>query len=216
MDYSNRADTEVKEEMRKILFAVIFILCAGMLSGCSSKADVDTSTVFIEKKGNIISVDVEHLDKDYYDTEELEEYITKHLEEYTQTNGDTIEQASFDIKDGIAKLKMEYDSCEDYTGFNGIELYTGNIVEAQAAGYDFDTDFYSVSDSDEKKKVSGDEVLKDDECKVAIIKANVDVQVPGTVLYISGEDTEMVGNDTVSIVSADANEEAHLTYIIYR
>ena len=111
---------------------------------------------------------------------------------------------------------MEYDSCEDYTGFNGIELYTGNIVEAQAAGYDFDTDFYSVSDSDEKKKVSGDEVLKDDECKVAIIKANVDVQVPGTVLYISGEDTEMVGNDTVSIVSADANEEAHLTYIIYR
>ena len=219
MDYSNRADTEVKEEMRKILFAVIFILCAGMLSGCSSKTDVDTSTVFIEKKGNIISVDVEHLDKDYYDTEELEEYITKHLEEYTQEHGDTVEQASFDIKDGIAKLKMEYDSCEAYTGFNGIELFHGTVVAAQAEGYDFDMEFCGVDAEAEEgkgKAFTKEDVLADDDNKVAVIKANIDVQVPGKILFVSAKDTKVTSKNTVSITGAGTSEEAGLTYIIYK
>ena len=55
------------------------------------------------------------------------------------------------VKDSTATLKMKYKTPEDYTGFNGIELYEGKVVKALAAGYDFKTDFVSVEDG----KVTG-------------------------------------------------------------
>ena len=48
-----------------------------------------------------------------------------------------------------------------------------------------------------------------------MIKANVDVKVDGTVLYVSKQDTKVTAKDTVSIMGEGANEEAALTYIIY-
>lgn len=202
--------------MKKIICMCIMIFCIGLLSGCSKKTDVDTSTVFVEKKGGIISVDVEHLDKEYYDIEELKEYITQHVEDYTEKNGDTVEETSFDVKDGIAKLTMEYDSYEDYTGFNGVELYCGTVVGAQADGYDFDTEFYRVEDAQKQESVDKADVIAEDDNKIVIIKANVDVKVPGTVLYVSAPDTDIRSKDVVSIVGEGANEEAQLTYIIYK
>lgn len=208
--------------MKKIICAgLTAILCMGLLSGCSKKTDVDTSTVFVEKKGHIVSVDVEALDKDYYDEAELESYITDHVAEYTEENGETIEKASFEAADGVAKLQMNYDSYEDYTDFNGIELYTGTVIKAQAEGYDFDTEFCSVSKKSKKadytlQKADKEEVLADDNNKIVIIKANVDVVVPGTVLYVSAKDTKVTGKDTVSITGEGSNEEAALTYIIYK
>lgn len=209
-------NTEVKEEMKKIICMSILILCMGLLSGCFKKADADTSTVFVEKKGKIISVDVEHLDKDYYDVDELEEYIKEHIEKYTSENGDTVEQTSFGVKDGIAKLTMEYDSCEDYAKFNGVELYCGTVAQAQEEGYDFDTEFYRVEDSSKQETVKKEDVLAEDENKIVIIKANVDVNVPGTVLYVSAPDTDIMSKNVVSIVGEGPNEEAQLTYIIYK
>lgn len=205
-----------ENKMKKIIcVGFTMILCMGLLSGCSKKTDVDTSTVFIEKKGKITSVDVEALDKDYYDEAELESYITDHVNDYTSENGNTVEMASFTVTDQVAKLQMQYDSYEDYTAFNGIELYDGTVVEAEAAGYDFDTDFISASDED-TKKVSKDDVIADDNNKVVIIKANVDVKVDGTILYVSKENTKVTEKNKVSITGEGSAEEAALTYIIYK
>lgn len=205
-----------ENKMKKIIcVGFTMILCMGLLSGCSKKTDVDTSTVFIEKKGKITSVDVEALDKDYYDEAELESYITDHVNDYTSENGNTVEMASFTVTDQVAKLQMQYDSYEDYTAFNGIELYDGTVVEAEAAGYDFDTGFISASDED-TKKVSKDDVLADDNNKVVIIKANVDVKVDGTILYVSKENTKVTEKNKVSITGEGSAEEAALTYIIYK
>lgn len=58
--------------MKKIICTILSVLlCVGLLCGCGKKTNVDTSTVFIDKKGKITSVDVENLDKEYYDEEEL-------------------------------------------------------------------------------------------------------------------------------------------------
>ena len=201
--------------MKKILCACMLVLCMGLFSGCSGKTDADVSTVFIEKKGTIVSVDVEKLDRDYYDANELEKHIAQHLEEYTNEHGDTVEQVSFDVEEEMARLKMKYDSCEAYTGFNGIELYVGTIVQARAEGYDFDAEFYSVEDAEKKEQAGQEEIFSKDDNKVAIIRANVNVRVPGKILYVSAQDTELEGKDTVSITGAGANEEAAYTYIIY-
>lgn len=202
--------------MKKIIsLLLLFMLSLCLLSGCAGRTDADASTVFIEKKGKIVSVDVENLDKDYYDGEELESYIKELIESYTDKNGDTVELSSFRIKDDVAKLKMNYDSYEDYTKFNGIELYTGTVLGAQADGYDFDVEFYSVSGGEKEKKAKKEEIFEDDDQKVVIIKANIDVRVPGDILYVSAQDTEVTGKRAVSVTGEGASEEAALTYIIY-
>lgn len=206
--------------MKKMFITVLAtLLCMGLLCGCGKKTNVDTSTVFIDKKGKVTSVDVEDLDKEYYDADELESYITEHVADYTEENGDTVEKVSFQVEEGIAKLQMEYDSCEAYTGFNGIELFHGTVVSAQAEGYDFETEFYSVDGEAEDGRGEAstkEEVLADDDSKVAIIKANVDVQVPGEILFVSAQDTKVTGKNTVSITGEGTSEEAGLTYIVYQ
>ncbi len=206
--------------MKKMIITVLAVLlCVGLLCGCGKKTNVDTSTVFIDKKGKVTSVDVEDLDKEYYDSEELESYITERVADYTEENGDTVEKASFQVEEEIAKLQMEYDSCEAYTDFNGIELFCGTIVAAQAEGYDFETEFYSVDDEAEGgrgQSSTKEEVLEDDDRKVAIIKANIDVQVQGKVLFVSAQDTAVVGKNKVSITGEETSEETGLTYIIYK
>lgn len=203
--------------MKKVTGAgVLLIFCMCLLFGCSKKTSVDTATVFIEKKGQIVSVDVETLDKDYYNETELEEYINDHVTDYVEDNGETVELTSFEVTDGVAKLQMKYDSYEDYSRFNGIDLYTGTVVTALAAGYDFDVEFSQISKDSDVQMVSRDEVLANDEYKVAIIKANVNVQVPGSILYVSSENTKVVDKHTVSIVQEEAGEEVALTYIIYK
>ena len=205
--------------MKRIICTALFVaLCMGLLTGCSKKTDVDTSTVFIEKKGNIVSVDVESLDKEYYDEEELEGYITQHVLDYADESGGDVEKVSFAVEEGTAKLQMKYGSYEDYSGFNGIEFYSGTVLTAQAQGYDFETGVYSVPDDLEeaKKSASKEDVLADDDSKVAVIKANVNVRVPGKVLFVSGEDTEVLDKNTVSITGSETAEEASLTYIVYK
>lgn len=203
--------------MKKIIsYGLFFIFCAAILSGCAGRTDADSSTVFIDKKGKVISVDVEDLDKDYYDGEELESYIKELIESYTDKNGDTVSLSSFKVKDSVAKLKMEYDSYEEYAKFNGIEFFAGTVLGARAEGYDFDVDFYDAGDGEEKKKASKEDVLDDDDNKVVIIRANLNVQVPGKILYVSEQDTRLTGSSVVSITGEGANEEAALTYIIYQ
>ena len=55
-----------------------------------------------------------------------------------------------------------------------------------------------------------------DNNKVVIIKANVDVKVDGTILYVSKENTKVTEKNKVSITGEGSAEEAALTYIIYK
>ena len=102
------------------------------------------------------------------------------------------------MKDKTAVLTLEYASASDYQKFNDIELFTGSVAEALAAGYTFDADFASVSDS-EIKACDSSEFLNDPSYKVVIIKGNTNVQVKGTIAFASIQNTIYVDNRTISI-----------------
>lgn len=204
--------------MKKVIsVGLLLVLCITMLTGCQEeKTIVQESTVFVEKKGQIVSVDVEELDKDYYDAAELEEYIAEHIADYVADHGETVAKQSFLVEEGLAKLEMSYNTYEDYSGFNDIEFFTGTVLEAQAEGYDFDTEFYSVSEGAKDAAAGKADVLEDDDNKVVIIRANVAVQVKGKILYVSAKDTEVTAKNGIRITGEGPNEEAELTYIIYK
>lgn len=201
---------------RYLCIGLVFLLAVSLFAGCGGRLNVDRSTVYVQKKGTIQSADVIALDKDYYDEAELEEGIKNQVEEYCSEAGERVFVESFAVKDGVARLGMKFTSYEDYQSLLQIELYSDNIVKAQADGYEFDVPFFAVSDG-EKTSVSLSDVLSEDDNKVVIIRANVDVKVDGTVLYVSGENTTVTGKDTVSIAGdEERSEEAELTYIVYK
>lgn len=103
------------------------------------------------------------------------------------------------MEDGTAKLRMDYETVDDYTAFNGVELYEGKIVQALAAGYDFDTDFAGVDKDGSVTGVTRGDILAQEDLKVVIIKANTDVKIDGKILYVSCDNVTVTGKDSVSI-----------------
>lgn len=187
--------------MKKLACTVIsMLLCAGLLSGCGTSLEADHSVVYVDKKGAVVSLDVEEMDQEYYDETELETFVDEAVKEYTDANGSgSVKVNSLAVDNGIAKLQMQYKTAGDYTKFNGIELYQGKIVEALAAGYVFDGDFARVEDGVVTGTATKQEIYAEEDLKVVIIKANTDVKIEGTICYVSCDNVSLTGSDSVSI-----------------
>jgi hypothetical protein len=101
-----------------------------------------------------------------------------------------------------ATLILEYASPEDYSRFNGIDLFVGTVAEALAAGYDFNVDFADVS-GDTPVESSSSDFISQDGYKVVIIKTNTNVNVSGNICYVSQENVSLVDKKTISIGSGN-------------
>lgn len=190
--------------MKRLLAAVpVLALCMGLLTGCGSSYDAQESTVYVLKNGKIVSVDVSDFEGASYDEEGLEAYVDGIISEYTAEYGKgLVKLKDISVTDGKASLVMEYASAEDYTGFNGVELFTGSVAEALAAGYGFAAEFADVT-GDTPVSAASSDFITGDGYKVVIIRANTNVSVKGTICYVSTENVSLVDDSTVAI--ADGN-----------
>ena len=207
----------MKKSIGLLLMAV---LALAVLMGCGSSLKVDENTVYVQKKGRVIGASVETFDKDYYSQEELEEYVNQRVEDYTESHEkNSVKMDSFSVEEGVAKLNIRYAGYEDYAEFNNIEMFAGSVLQAMAAGYDFEDEFLTVTDGELGESVGKDTVTADEEYKVVILNEKVNVKVDGTVAYVSADYTSMAAEDTVAIAlpeDAKDGEELALTYIIYK
>ena len=207
----------MKKSIGLLLMAVLALT---VLMGCGSSLKVDENTVYVQKKGRVIGASVETFDKDYYSQEELEEYVNQRVEDYTESNEkNSVKMDSFSVEEGVAKLNIRYAGYEDYAEFNNIEMFAGSVLQAMAAGYDFEDEFLTVTDGEMGESVGKDTVTADEEYKVVILNEKVNVKVDGTVAYVSADYTSMAAEDTVAIAlpeDAKDGEELALTYIIYK
>lgn len=205
--------------MKKIISISLVCLCiAGLMTGCGKSLEADRDTVYIQKKGTVISAAIAELDKDYYEEEELKSYIEENVENYQKDHDkDSVKIDKFSVEDGKAELYIKYAGCEDYQEFNDVTLFSGTIPQALAEGYDFDADFTAVKDgkadgSTDKSKIT------DLDAKVIVLSEKVDVKVDGTITYVSSQYTSIKAKDTVSIQlpeEAEDGEESALVYVVY-
>lgn len=185
------------KKMRHAVLAII--LCLGMLAGCGSGISADENTVFVKKDGSVVSVDVENFDANTYDEQGLKEYVEQTISEYNEENGkNLVKLKNLSVKDGQAKLTLQYASAADYRKLSGIDFFAGTLAEALAAGYTFDADFASVKDGVPFACDTG-EFINDSSYKVVIIKGNTNVQVKGKIAYVSTANTKLLDGSTVSI-----------------
>ncbi len=208
---------EGRAPARKAACALVFF-AAVSLAGCGSQFQSDSNAIYVQKNGEIVSVAVEEFKKDYYSEEELRSYVEGKIADYQKDHDkDSVEMEEFSVEDGVAKLRMRYDSAESYQDMNGVTLFTGTIPQALAEGFDFDAEFTKIQDKAAAGTVDKKEVVEMDS-KIVILSEKVDVKVDGTIRYMSSDYTAIKDTDTVSIrlpEDADDGEDQALSYIIY-
>ena len=204
---------------KKAAILILGTCAAAMLAGCDEKLDVNKNTIALQRGGKVLEAAVEDFSQDYYDAEELESYIQKTVDDYTADHGkNSVSVTESRVEDKKAYLTLKYEDVETFSDFTGIECFSGSIVQAQTEGYAFDTDFYAVEDGAvSKETVSADEVLKEDDLKVFIVKENSDIVVPGKVVYVSAQGTGVSAKDTVTVEPKENDtDESILVYVLYK
>ena len=206
--------------MRKRMVALS--CCIGMcmlMAACGTKLDVQENTIALQRNGKILEAAVETFDQSYYKEDELNSYIQNAVDDYTAEHGKkSVSVTESKVEEKKAYLTLQYENAETFLDFSGIECFSGSIVEAQSAGYDFEQDFYPVTDGKaDKKTVRGSSLLEDDDLKVLIVKENSDLIVPGKIAYVSTEGTEVTSEKQVNVTQKQQDtDESVLVYVLYR
>lgn len=205
--------------MKRIRCAMLAVLILGMLfAGCGS-VDSESNMIFVGKKGKVQTVDIEKFDKSYYTEEDFKVFAQEAIDEYNRSHEvDAVTLTEFEVKDEVAKLKMEYKTVSDFSNFNEITLYQGSVTAAVSEGYLFDVDFSKVEKGEVIGNATRADVLAEEGLSVVIIKANTNVMVEGTICYVSTPNVTITGNDTVAIYDEENTALATdvCTYIIYK
>lgn len=206
--------------MRKRMVALS--CCIGMcmlMAACGTKLDVQENTIALQRNGKILEAAVETFDQSYYKEDELNSYIQNAVDDYTAEHGKkSVSVTESKVEEKKAYLTLQYENAETFQDFSGIECFSGSIVEAQSTGYDFEQDFYPVTDGKaDKKTVRGSSLLEDDDLKVLIVKENSDLIVPGKIAYVSTEGTEVTSEKQVNVTQKQQDtDESVLVYVLYR
>ena len=183
------------------------LLCLAMLAaGCSSSAP-DENTISVDKKGRVTVTIVEDFDKDYYDADELAEEIDEEIAQYNVNfASDRVTLEKFEVKDGVATLRLMFEAARYYADYMGVTMYSGTVAEAMEEGYDLSVDFI-----DQDGDIIGIEDVEDYESQnILIIEEAVTVELSGNVLAAGESDNVVItAKKSVSVVDAE------LTYIIY-
>ena len=204
---------------RKTIVLFLGVSAAMLLGGCGSKLDVDTNTIALQKGGKVLEAAVEDFSQSYYDEEELKSYIQNTVDDYASENGKkSVTVSESKVEGEKAYLTLKYESTDVFSDFTGTECFSGSILQAQSAGYEFDTAFYPVTDgSAQDETVPAEDVLKDDDLKAFIVRGNSDIIVPGKIAYVSKEGTKVTAKDTVTVKQKESDtDEAILVYVLYK
>lgn len=194
------------------------ILCMTLLIGCGSTIEGEESVIYVDKKGTITFLDVHTFEESYYDESELKDDIDAAVEEYNQEHEKgAVKVGKLTVDDQVAKLEMKFKTAEDYSELIGMELYQDKVVTALAEGHSFDVDFAKVEDGQVTGSATKQDIYGESDLKVVIIKANINVRVEGEICYVSSENVEVTGTDSVTIGGEDDSVETDVyTYIIYK
>ncbi len=194
--------------MKKIRLLAAMAGAAVFLSACQS-ADVDTTTIIVEKKGNVVEAIVEDFGESYYDATELETVVNSEIDDYNAKAGaKPVAMDSFEMDSDKAqvKVKISYASSQDYTQMNERELFCGTVSEAYDAGYQFP----DMTSADGAGTVSAADVLEQGSKHMVISEEKLNIQVPGKITYVSSGVT-IADKKTATLPDDGEN----LSYIIY-
>ncbi len=192
-----------------LLFGALTLTGCGLLGDSWQPQEPDA--VSIAEDGSVTETVKDTLDADYYNVTELETMIQSEVAKYNESHGeDTIQVDKLETEEGNVRLVLKYASAKDYAEFNNTEFFYGTVISAQLEGYLFDVPYKKVENGTvQGNAVEGSEVIRGMDKQVLILKAPMEVHVPGDVLYTSAN-AEVLASDVVNATGEQAEEDAGL------
>ncbi len=208
---------------KKLALLAAATVSLGLLASCGSTS-VTESTIELKKNGKLVEYTISSFAQSYYDADEFKTFVNEEVETFLADNEGSVKVSKCSVAEEVASLTITYDSAQTYASFTGILCFSGSIVQAQTEGYDFSQVYFVDANADSSDSLSaeaedgyipGSELMDNDDFSVLIVQANVDVIVPGTIQYVSAENTQISGKNTV-ICTAGEDEADTLIYILYQ
>ena len=177
--------------MRKV--RAVSLAAAGMflLAGCGLKKEEmwvpDRTAVQIHEDGTITETVRDQLDRDWYDAGELSAMITESVADFSSRNPDkSLQITSLSTENGQVDLVLDYGDAEAFADYNQVPFFCGSVLDAEMAGFRFDTEFRAVSGGELLPELmSSREPMSHKECRVLIMDSSHAAEVPKKVLYVS-------------------------------
>lgn len=183
-------------KMKKIKLLLVAAAVAGLVTGCGrSSFEPDQTGISVNKNGSIVSVIKESLDKNYYNQTELETMIHDTVDLYnTNTGEERVEIDEYQVENGVATLKMTYDSGQDYRDLNQVRFFQGDLAGIQGTEYQVQGTFFEIDNGTVTgKTVDASGVLSGSNHNIIVLEEEILVQVPGDILYVSSN-VEVIGD----------------------
>ena len=197
---------------KKILWMAAVFAGVLLLGGCGRGrggwTPGEPTAISIAEDGTVTEIVQETFDASYYNADELQSMITSEVSQYNTENGEgSVEMEEFSAEDGTVSLQMKYASASDYAEFNNTEFYYGSMIDAQLEGYLFDVGFKQVRNGTvHGSEVTGSEVIKNMADQVLVVRAPLEIKVPGNVTFTSSN-AEVLSADVVNATGEQEEEE---------
>ncbi|MDD4112102.1 MAG: hypothetical protein PHC56_03595 [Herbinix sp.] len=198
--------------MKRVLICLISILGILMLAGCAKKEifittdDITSDTILVKRDGSLFVAIVEEFDKSYYNLEELNEFVSKEVNEYNNKVGSqevTIEELG--LKNGKAVMILEYTKIAHYSAFNNVP----------AAYFSADTENVALElpsqyvDTRKNSVVDKNTAMKNNKNQVLVLYEPYEIIVEGDIRFYSD-------NATFLEESKVKSNSEDMTVVIYK
>jgi len=184
--------------MKKFLLYAILALCLVLSAGCKKKDRVITAE---EVKNNTVLVEV--FDKNYYNLDELINFVTNQINKYNQENGsDSIIMDSLTLNEGNAVMILSYAGLAHYNAFNKVETAFTTTADAKSSKLELPEVYLSAKDG---AYASPDVALKNGKYKVLVFNEKTNVMIDGTIKFftngkMNGKSNFETGSEEQSVI----------------
>lgn len=192
----------------KYLFLAATLVFMVALTGCGSKqAEFTKSGIEVFEDDTISAVIVENFTADYYQMEELMQFVADDVADYnTELGGTVVTVGESSMENGTIRLNLTFRNFDAYNGYMPEEVFIGNLQGAYDRGYDFERTL-NVAEK-EGQTIARADLMNMGNSKVIVVTGDLCVRCPSKILYYS-EGMTLLDNKTVS---ADAEGNYFIIY----
>lgn len=195
--------------MKRFILYAILALCLILSAGCKKKdrviiaEEVKNNTVLVKNDGTVQAATVEAFDKNYYNLDELNNYVTNQIKKYNQDKGsESIIMDSLTLIEGNAVMILSYAGLADYNAFNKMETGFTTTADAKSSKLELPEVYLSSKDG---AYASPDVALKNGKYRILVFKEKTNVMIDGTIKFftngkMNGKSNFETGSEEQSVI----------------
>ncbi len=179
----------------------VMMVCVVWLAGCESdQTEFTKSGIEVSEDNTINAVIIENFTADYYQMEELKQFVTEDVANYNTELGSTaVTVGESSMENGTIRLNLAFQNFDAYNGYMPEEVFIGDLQGAYDRGYSFDRTLNTAGK--DGQTIARADLMNMGNSKVIVVTGDLCVRCPSKILYYSTGMT-LLDSQTVSADSA--------------